>query len=397
MSRRPLILLDALLVREQPTGVGRSILELIQALAAADREFDFKVLVSEPDHFSWLLGRSNWDLVFCRGARGSNLKKSWFTQFSLPRLVGRLGGDLLHSLQFVAPLTLCCPSVVTVHDLTYLRFPQTIEKGRRIYYKLLVPPSLRRAAAVLTNSQATADDVLQRFGELAGRVHPTPFGTPSWVWRCLDLERAGKISVVNAHPEMDGGPYFLFVGTLEPRKNLEGLLAAYNLFLRDAAAAGRPVAQVPDLVLIGGRGWGDRVLRRSMKILIQRKKLRVVDFCAPEQLWTFYRGATALVFPSLHEGFGFPILEGMAAEIPVMTSAWGAMAEVAGHAALLVDPLDPVAIAAGLEQLAWNRNFRKELINKGMIRAQAFSWRRTAAATLAVYRQVLEEDNRPAV
>jgi glycosyltransferase involved in cell wall biosynthesis len=203
--------------------------------------------------------------------------------------------------------------------------------------------------------------------------------------------------VVNSQLETDGEPYFLFVGTLEPRKNLEGLLAAYNLFLQDAASAGRPEAQIPNLVLAGGSGWGQRNLRRRMEILIQMKKLQVLDFCAPEQLWTIYRGATALLFPSLHEGFGFPILEGMAAQIPVMTSARGAMAEVAGQAALLVDPLDTTAMAAGLEKLAWNMSFRQELMAKGQIRARAFSWQSTATATIAVYRQVLAGGMRPAI
>jgi glycosyltransferase involved in cell wall biosynthesis len=128
------------------------------------------------------------------------------------------------------------------------------------------------------------------------------------------------------------------VGTLEPRKNLENLVQAYRAFLDLPEVRSRPAGEVPQLQLIGGKGWKDSGLRRLMAPLVEAGQLKVLDYCGIEGLWESYGAACGLLFPSLHEGFGFPILEAMAAGLPVMTAARGAMAEVAGDHALLVDP-----------------------------------------------------------
>jgi len=132
---RPLVVLDALLVNRRPTGVGRAILELVQALADRDRGYDFLLLVTEPAMFEQVAGAQGWRILPCPAARGGTLRKALFTQFQVPRICSRQGAALLHSMQFVAPLRLSCPSVVTVHDLAYLRFPDTVEEPRRTYYR----------------------------------------------------------------------------------------------------------------------------------------------------------------------------------------------------------------------------------------------------------------------
>lgn len=381
---RPRVLLDALLVGRRPTGVGRSILELTRALAARDRGLEFLVAATAPEMFDFLAGREGWTVVPCPGARGGTFRKAVFTQTALPRLCRRLEADLLHSLQFVAPLRLPCPSVVTVHDLAWQLFPATVEQPRRSYYRLLVPPTLRRAAAVVTNSEATAADVRRLHPAAASRVAATPFGTPSWVWR---REGAGAVP-----PPVPGRPRFLFVGTLEPRKNLEGLLAAYEVFLKAARSSGREESACPSLLLVGGRGWRDSRLRRRIEALRSTGALEVRDYCGPGELWDLYRSAHGLVFPSLHEGFGFPILEAMAAGLPVLTAARGAMAEVAGDAALLVDPDSPEDLSAALADLAWDEERRGRLVERGFARARIWHWERTADLTATVYERILAGD-----
>ena len=386
MSRRPHVVLDALLVRERPTGVGRSILELVQALADRPRGLRFSVLATAPGMFDMLAGKEAWSVVPCPGAAGGTLRKALYTQMRLPRLVADLAGDLLHSLQFVTPLRLGVPRVVTVHDLAYRHFPGTIEQPRRAYYEALVPPSLRRAAAIVTNSQATADDVRATFPEVAHRVSVTPFGTPSWVWAALAGGGPVRDTAASGVPAR---PYLLFVGTLEPRKNLEGLLAAYGLFRRQATGRQGGDTPVPDLVLVGGRGWKDSRLRDLMTPLVAAGHLHVVDYCDTTRLFAYYRAARALLLPSLHEGFGFPILEAMAAGIPVLTSARGAMAEVAGSAAVLVDPDDPADIARGLAAVDRDPDTRRRCREDGPRRARQWTWARTADTTENVYREVL--------
>jgi glycosyltransferase involved in cell wall biosynthesis len=372
---RPLVALDALLLRPRPTGVGRAILEWTAALAERDRGCDFAVLCTHPEMLESLGERPGWRLVRCPGAVGGTLRKAIWTQVAMPRLLRRLGADLVHALQFVAPLRAPCPTVVTVHDLGYLRFPDTIEEPRRTYYRIMVPRSLVGAAAIVCNSRATADDVRTRFPAAAGRVRVTPFGVPSWVHARPEapLQRA------------EDAP-FLFVGTLEPRKNLEGLLAAFGRFAAERRAGG---ASCPRLILVGGRGWRDSGLRTALEPLVASGAVELRDYCGPDELWDAYGLARALLLPSLHEGFGFPILEAMVAHLPVLTSDRGAMAEVAGDAALCVDPDDPAAIAAALHRLTDDAALCADLTLRGDRRWRRWTWQATVEATLAVYDEVL--------
>ena len=382
MPDMPRIVLDGLLVRPQLTGVGRSIIELTRALAAERRGFAFTVLASHPEAFTHLRERPEWRVVNCPGARGGTLRKALYSQWRLPTILARSEASLLHSLQFVAPLRCPCPSVVTVHDLAYLRFPETVEWPRRSYYNCFVPRTLERAAAVVTNSAATAAEVAEYFPSVALRVQVTPFGTPSWI-----LDRLAE-DPPSREPRNDGP--FVFVGTLEPRKNVVRLLQAYALLLSRYSAEDR-LASLPDLLLVGGKGWNDGELRSLSAGLRQSGKLREIGHCEADQLIQVYRSARALLFPSLHEGFGFPILEAMAAGLPVLTANRGAMAEVAGEAALLVDPVDVEAIALGMERIVTAADLRSELVSRGFLRSRQWTWESTATATLQVYEQVLRQ------
>lgn len=373
---RPLVVLDALLLRPQPTGVGRSILELTAALAAEDRGFDFAVLCTHPEMLSDLDGRPGWRLIRCSGAMGGTLRKALWTQIAMPRVVAALGGNLLHTLQFVAPMRHPCPTVVTVHDLGFLWFPDTVEQPRRSYYRYLVPRSLQAAGAIVCNSDATAQDVRERFSQVADKVATTPFGTPSWV-----LGRP-----VSPTPRAADAP-FLFVGTLEPRKNLERLLRAYRCFVGQRDGLTVPV---PDLVLVGGRGWKDSTIRSDLATLRESGKVRLLEYCDLDELWQQYGLARALLLPSLHEGFGFPILEAMSADLPVLTSHCGAMAEVAGDAGLLVDPNDQDDMVRAMHRLVDDPSLCEDLVSRGRRRREVWTWQRTATATVKVYRRLLE-------
>jgi glycosyltransferase involved in cell wall biosynthesis len=377
---RPLVVLDGLLVNRRPTGVGRSILELAGALSGIDRGLDFLVLATEPAMFGDLEGRPHWRIFECPEARGGTLRKALFTQLRVPEICRRQGAAILHSMQFVAPLRLPCLSVVTVHDLAYLQYPGTVEEPRRSYYRFFVPRTLARAHAIVTNSQATAGDTARYFPAVGPRIQATPFGTPSWVWSPPSTPH---------RPDPGRRPFFLFVGTLEPRKNLENLLEAYSRFLEAGRLDGRDPETKPALLLVGGKGWKDSALRRQIHDLQARGHLQTLDYCEPDQLWGLYRQAQALLFPSLHEGFGFPILEAMAAQLAVLTSNRGAMAEVGGAQVLAVDPDDPDDIARGMQVLAGDDDLRRKLAEGGPAHARRWNWLQTADATVGVYHRLL--------
>ena len=369
-------------MRARSAGTGRAIRDLVSALARRDRGLAFTVLASEPELFREVQAMPHWRVEGCPGSEGGNLKKAWFTQFRLPGLVRDLEGDLLHCLQFLAPLRCPCPVAVMVHDLAWRRYPETIERPRRFYYRWLVPRTLAAAAAITTNSQATADETVEFYPSTTRKIRVTPLGTPTWT--------AEQSSVAGQGRESSARPFFLFVGTLEPRKNLPRLLEAYGSFRTKALAEGREPSGIPDLVFVGGKGWGDSSLRSLLDRGRKEGWLVVKDYCAGAELWTLYRSALALVFPSLHEGFGLPILEAMAAGLPVLTSDRGGTREVAGGNALLVDPTNTEDVAAGLRVMAFEPAVRQRLGEEGPRHAARWSWDRTADLTEAVYRELLE-------
>lgn len=380
--RRPLVAIDALLLRPRPTGVGRAILDWTAALAAERRAFDVAVLCTHPEMFGHLAGRPGWRVIACPAAGGGNLRKALWTQLALPRLLRGLRADLLHSLQFVAPLRPPCPSVVTVFDLGYLLFPGCTEQPRRSYYRFLVPRSLRNAAAVACISRATAAEVRARFPAVADRIRITPLGVPAWV----DGRPAPD------EPKPDDAP-FLFVGTLEPRKNIERLLLAYRDLRRLRLGQGR---DCPQLVVVGGRGWQDRSLRRLLAAMVDEGGVVARDYCGQDDLWRQYRLARALLLPSLHEGFGLPILEAMAAGTPVLTSGIGAMAEVAGEAALLVDPFAREAVTEGMRRLLDDEALRRRLVARGRRNLDRWTWAATVRETCRIYQDLLARPARAA-
>jgi glycosyltransferase involved in cell wall biosynthesis len=280
-----------------------------------------------------------------RGRLATVARDAWWYPTALPSEARRRTLDVLHCPTFRAPFSTSMPLVVTVLDLAVLRHPGMFNQWSRHYSRLAVPRVVQAAAAVITISEFTKREVVDVLGTPPEKVHAIPIA-------------------VEAPFGADGpraeGDYVLAVGTLEPRKNLA-------LVQQAAGALALP------LRVVGARGWGG--------VDVEGWVGRVSD----DELAALYRGARCLVYPSLYEGFGLPVLEAMACGTPVVTSRGGATEEVAADAAVLVDPLDPAAIAAGIEDALSRPD---ELRAKGLERAKAFSWDRVAQETRVVYEQV---------
>jgi glycosyltransferase involved in cell wall biosynthesis len=268
----------------------------------------------------------------------------WYP-LGLPRRARELQLDVLHCPTFRGPLSTSVPLVVTVHDLAVLRHPETFNLWTRHYSRLYVSRVVQAATKVIAVSEFTRGELVDLLSTPATKIRVIPNGVAP---------------VFSPEGTAAEGEYVLAVGTLEPRKNL---------------ARAREAAQKAgvELRVAGERGWGG--------VDVEGWVGRVPD----DELAALYRGARCLVYPSLYEGFGLPVLEAMACGTPVVTSAGGATEEVAGEAAVLVDPLDPASIAAGIEAA---ESRREELRLLGFERVRAFGWERVARETADVYGEV---------
>jgi len=370
--KRQHILLDATVVNSKPTGVGRSILEIISNLSQIETPFRFTVAVSNQTHFDFIKDKRNWDVVQVKHCGSGFLQRLIATHLEIPKLVKKLDIDLVHFMTMPASLHLSCQSLLTVHDIAFHLFPGTVDFMRRVYYRATLGPSIRNARTIITNSETTATELSELHPEAKGRIEVTTFGLPQWA------------ETNSPEPMRDNSAPLLFVGSLEPRKNLDRILDAYLLFRKS-----HPESKLPLLTIAGGRGWLDEKLVKRIEVLESKKLVIWPGYCNPDELMELYKSSSILLFPSLHEGFGFPILEAMASNLPVITSDRGAMKEVSGGAALLVDPDSTESIAHAIEQLYFDRGLAEKNTNLGAVRCKELNWLKTATETLDIYKRIL--------
>jgi glycosyltransferase involved in cell wall biosynthesis len=312
-----------------------------------------------------------------RTARGLSrrVNRAVWMQTALPRRIRSEGFDLCHFTNSVAPLRCACPYVVTVHDAGLWLHPEYHYVRRLLAQRPLVPPSVHRAAAVVTVSHSVKEELIEILRLPESRVKVVYQGisrafaaTPSR----LELER------VREHHGLPDR-FVLTVGALEPRKNLVRLMEAFEAVA--AEPAGRGVA----LVIVGPAGWKNQPIRDMVSRLGRRHPIFLLGSVSTEALVALYHLAAVLAFPSLYEGFGLPLVEAMTCGTPVVTSGRGALAEIAGDAAELVDPLRIDSIAEGLLRVLADEERAADLRARGLRRARDFSWARAARETRALY------------
>jgi glycosyltransferase involved in cell wall biosynthesis len=282
---------------------------------------------------------------------------------------GLLGAvDVVHATSAAIPPAGGRPLVVTVHDLGFRHYPEAYPAAGRRFHERSAAIAVTEAARVLVPSAATGRDLTDQYGLESGRVVVTPLGA--------ELPPYDPAAARRLLAELGvAGPFLLAVGTLEPRKNLPRLLAAF------ASAAD----ELPDhhLVVAGPVGWGP-----ALRPTYDSVRVKLAGPVDDAMLHGLYAMADGLAYPSLYEGFGLPVVEAMLHGTPVLTSDRSSLPEVAGDAALLVDPLDEGAIAKGLVRLVDDAALRARLARAGRARAAHFTWPATAAATWAAYQQV---------
>jgi len=308
---------------------------------------------------------------------GSSLLRILWEQTVLPLILCRSRAPLLHAPAYVAPLLAPCPVVLTIHDLHVMTHPQFCRKRNRMHYNLLIPPSIRKAAAVIAFSPYTKRTILNRFPLAQDRVVVIPPGLSPTLTRCTDFARLQTVRQRYALPSS----FLLFVGDLTSRKNILGLISAFAIVQGER----------PDLHLVLA-GAADPATAAAIDQAIRKNGVRhrvsLTGYIQADDLPVLYSLAQAFVFPSHDEGFGLPPLEAMACGCPVVCSG-GAVVENCGNAAVTCDPRDRASIACAVSLLLDHPDFRKEKIEAGYSKAAEFSWEKAARATEYVYRAVL--------
>lgn len=315
----------------------------------------------------------------------------------LPAWLPSSGLDLLHVPGYAAPVSGRMPLVVTLHDMSVLACPEFHPLARVARARLLLRPIARRATAIITPSLWSKLEIVRWLDIPEERIHVVAHAPARWF-----RPASGSLEALDARDATDaaGAPdardglgaavarpgYLLWVGTVEPRKNLGRLLEALAMLRRDG--------QWVNLVIAGRLGWKHGPLLKRIATLGLAGQVRRVDFVTDARLVDLMTHASALVYPSLYEGFGLPIAEAMACGLPVITSDRGAPAEVAGGAAMLVDPEDPRAMGDAIARLLTSGELRSELRRRGLERAQVWSWEAAARQTLDVYHAVVGSNGR---
>jgi glycosyltransferase involved in cell wall biosynthesis len=283
--------------------------------------------------------------------------------------------DVVHGTNFVVPPTRHAARVVTVHDLTTVRFPELCDRPT-LGFPAMVRRALSEGAWVHTPSRFVADEVVAEFGADPDRVRVVYHGVPYGDVPHVDVPDA-RGDVAPTPLPAGTARYVLAVGTIEPRKDYPGLVRAFDL-----VAGSRPEVA---LVVAGGDGWGATAFHEAVEASPHRERIVALGYVPDDELVRWLRGAVLLAFPSVYEGFGFPPLEAMAAGVPVVASAAGAVPEIVGDGAVVVAPRDIDALAGALGSVLDDADERAALVDKGRCRAARFTWEACGAGLAALY------------
>lgn len=280
--------------------------------------------------------------------------------------------DLLHSPDFIPPHG-TFKKVITIHDLAFLHYPQFLTPDSRRYYHDQIRDAASGAEAIITVSESARADVINLLDVPAEKIK-TIYEAPDAKFRPLPKEEVDAVTVRLGIPNR----YLLFVGTFEPRKNVDGLIRAYAT-IKDA----------PPLVIAGNKGWLFDETFKLVHDLKLENRIHFIQDVSPDDIVALYNAALALVLPSHYEGFGFPVLEAFACGVPVVISNRASLPELANGFALICDPDDLASIAYTIQQVTSDSQLRKTLIEKGFKRVKDFSWEKCARETVGVYGKVL--------
>jgi glycosyltransferase involved in cell wall biosynthesis len=369
------IALDGIPLSEALTGVGHYTFELAHHLASSSRDEIF--LVSPRRFGSSITSETSPtpNLHLTRSSK-SPLNRFWWSM-GLPKYLRKHEIQVFHGTNFEVPLTGKCPSVITIHDLSMVLHPKTHERRRVRRARKRLPMMARSATMVVTPTEAVRQEVHEHLQIPLDRIVTIPEAARS-AFRRQDPEQT---EIVRKRLKITQ-PFVLYVGTVEPRKNLLNLVRAFEHVLTEGDLS-------LQLVIAGRKGWMVDDLFRHVKRSPAAKQIIFTGYLSDDDLCALYSSCALFVYVSLYEGFGLPPLEAMACGAPVIASRIPSLSETVGQAALLVAPADVQELANNIRSLLHNEDLRMQLARKGLQRSSELAWDRTAQLTRAVYDQVV--------
>lgn len=358
------------------TGVAHYTFELAQELARLAPEHSFDLIAPAaypPEVLEHIEQIPNLRAV---SVETNLITRRWWA-IGLPGYVRRAGLDLFHGTNYEVPLRNRERNVLTVHDLSVFSYPETHDKRIAQRSRRRLPIMLRSASRIITPTEAVKRELIEQFQIDSDTIAVTP-EAPRKTFRPMSPSETSEVKERLGIAD----DFILFVGTIEPRKNLLTLVRAFAELLRDTAHR-------PQLVIAGPKGWLTAEFDRAVAEANLGDRLRLIGYVGDDDLRALYSSCTAFVSPSLYEGFGLPPLEAMACGAPVIASRIAAHVETLGAHALLVEPTDDHALAQAIATLLENPDERERLTQTGSEHAARFSWKETAKSTWKVYEAVL--------
>ena len=367
------IAIDARTVLQPKTGDRTYTLGLLRGLARVPSRYEFDVLLDAPDDNGLIAAATDDSPRFATHVLPARNGRIW-SAWTLPRWAWLHRPALVH-VQYLAPGPLPCPFITTIHDVVWRALPQTFPAKDRAIMNLAMPISARRARRILTESRSSKNEIARTLRVNPDKISLSTIGLDP---RFRAPVAPAQIENLRRKYELGAAPYVLSVGVLQPRKNVARLIQAFKQTKRANPTWPH------QLVITGKAGWGDDMAVTSPDI-------RFTGYVLDEELPALYAGAQVFAYPSLYEGFGLPIIEAMAAGAPVLTSNRASMPEVAGDAAVKIDPYQTQSIRDGLELLLRDADLRDELAQRGRNWTQRFTVEAQARGVLAAYDLALQK------
>lgn len=354
-----------LLLKGRLEGIGRFSYEVLSRMVKNHPEHEFYFLFDRPWDKEFVFAPNVIPVSVFPQARHPFLFIWWF-EFSLPRFFRKIKPDVFLSPDGYASIRTNIPTVDVIHDINFEHFPEHVPMLARHHYRYYFPRYARKSTQIITVSEFTKQDVVQKYKVNPDKIDVAWNGVSSMFTPCCTEE------IVETRKKYSSGqPYFLYVGSLHPRKNLRNLMKAFEIFKKQQPFTYK-------LVIAGQAYWGNEEMEKIYKSLNCKEDIVFTGRIDNETLRQLYGSAYALTYVSLFEGFGLPIVEAMNCDVPVICSNTTSMPEVGGDAVILVDPESPDSIAKAMSNLYNDEGLRKDLIEKGRQRRKMFSWDKTA-------------------